>query len=97
LIHSVGILFYHISKARLQAIAYICKPEYLKTVNFETQTENLVDILREIAVSRLTWFYGQSASWNKVYGAPFAQKLTPYGFCYTFNIINASDLLNLNE
>ncbi|CAO1411437.1 unnamed protein product [Diamesa serratosioi] len=81
--------------ARLQAIALICKPDYLKTVEFKTQTNNLVEILREM--TRLDWFLEQSASWNRIYGAPFAQRLTPYGYCFTFNIINASDLLNLNE
>lgn len=54
-----------------------------------------MEILREIA--RTDWFLEQSASWNKIYGAPFSQRLTPYGYCFTFNIMNASDLLNLNE
>lgn len=83
------------SKARLQAIAFICKPEYLKTVDFDTQTGDLVQILRDMA--RSTWFKGQSASWNKIYGAPFALRLTPFGFCFTFNIVNASDMMNLNQ
>lgn len=83
------------SKARLQAIAFICKPEYLKTVKFNTQTADLVTILRDMA--KLEWFEEQSASWNKIYGAPFAVRLTPFGFCFTFNIINASDLMNLKE
>lgn len=81
--------------ARLQAIALICKPDYLKTVDIKTQTGDLVDILREI--SRLDWFLEQSASWNKIYGTPFSQRLTPFGYCFTFNIINASDLLHMNE
>lgn len=83
------------SKARLQAIAFICKPEYLKTVNFDTQTGDLVKILRGMA--RMEWFEEQSASWNKIYGAPFARRLTPFGYCFTFNIINATDLMNLKE
>lgn len=83
------------SKARLQAIAFICKPEYLKTVNFNTQTVNLVEVLRDM--TRLEWFEGQSASWNKIYGAPFSVRLTPFGYCFTFNIINATDLMNINE
>ncbi|CAO1407576.1 unnamed protein product [Diamesa tonsa] len=81
--------------ARLQAIALICKPDYLKTVDIKTQTRDLVDILREMA--RLDWFLEQSASWNKIYGTPFSQRLTPFGYCFTFNIINASDLLNLQQ
>jgi hypothetical protein len=67
----------------------------LKTVNFDTQTGDLVEILRDMA--KLEWFEGQSASWNKIYGAPFALRLTPFGFCFTFNVINASDLMNLKE
>jgi hypothetical protein len=39
------------------------------------------------------WFIEQSASWNKIFKAPFAARLTPYGYCFTFNIINASELL----
>lgn len=83
------------SKARLQAISYICKPEYLKTVNFETQTGDLVKILKEMA--QVEWFESQSASWNKLYGAPFALRLTPFGFCFTFNIINDTDLMFMDE
>lgn len=83
------------SQSRLQAIAFVCKPEYLKTVNFSTQTADLVDVLRSMA--RIEWFEGQSASWNKIYGAPFALRLTPFGFCFTFNIINATDLMNVDE
>lgn len=89
------LLFLIYSKARLQAIAFICKPEYLKTVNFHTQTGDLVKILR--SMTKLDWFEVQSASWNKIYGAPFAVRLTPFGFCFTFNVINASELMNLKE
>lgn len=83
------------SKARLQAIAFICKPEYLKSVKFDTQTVDLVEVLRSMA--RLKWFNEQSSSWNKIYGAPFALRLTPFGYCFTFNIINATDLMNVEQ
>lgn len=43
------------------------------------------------------WFEGQSASWNKIYGAPFALRLTPFGYCFTFNVANASDMMHLEE
>lgn len=83
------------SKARLQALAFVCKPEYLKTVKFSTQSDNLIQLMREMA--RIDWFYQQSAGWNKLYSAPFALRLTPYGFCFTFNVLNASDLMNIDE
>jgi hypothetical protein len=83
------------SKARLQAVSFICKPEYLKTVKFDTQTNDLVKILEDMA--QVEWFEGQSASWNKIYGAPFSLRLTPFGYCFTFNIINSSDLMFLDQ
>lgn len=92
----IYVFILHISsKARLQAISFICKPEYLKSVNFDTQTGDLVEVLRSMA--RLDWFEGQSSSWNKIYGAPFSLRLTPFGYCFTFNIINDTDLMNLQE
>ncbi|KAG5682311.1 hypothetical protein PVAND_011670 [Polypedilum vanderplanki] len=84
-----------LDKARLQAISFICKPEYLKRVNFSTQTGNLVEVMRSLVST--TWFKQQSASWNKIYGASFALRLTPYGFCFTFNVINDTDLLHKSE
>jgi hypothetical protein len=83
------------SKARLQAISFICKPEFLKQVKFSTQTNNLVEVMRSLV--NVDWFLDQSATWNKIYGAPFALRLTPYGYCFTFNVINASDLMNTDQ
>ncbi|KAL7010701.1 hypothetical protein ACKWTF_016843 [Chironomus riparius] len=43
------------------------------------------------------WFLAQSAVWMKLYAAPFALRLTPYGYCFTFNVINDTDLLNTEQ
>lgn len=84
------------SKARFEALSFICKPEYLKLWQPNVSSVNLVEILHEI--SSFKWFKEQSAIWNNnIYGAPFVQRLTPYGFCFTFNIIDFSDLFNMNE
>ncbi|CRL02057.1 CLUMA_CG015148, isoform A, partial [Clunio marinus] len=63
--------------------------------NFIGETTNLIAILRERA--QLEWFKDQSGSWNEIYEAPFSLRLTPFGFCFTFNIMNASDVMNLKE
>jgi hypothetical protein len=83
------------SKARLQAISFICKPDYLKRMKFSTQTKDLVEVMKTLVSKE--WFSAQSASWNKIYGAPFALRLTPYGHCFTFNVINDTDLLHKSE
>lgn len=35
--------------------------------------------------------------WNNYYNTPFADMLTHRGYGYTFNMINSSDLLNVDE
>jgi hypothetical protein len=79
----------------LQAIAFVCKPDYLKKIKFSTQTNDMMKVMRSLVNE--DWFIQQSASFDRIYGAKFAIRLTNFGYCFTFNIINASDLLNIDE
>lgn len=83
------------SKARFQAISVICKPNSPNLSEPYIPSGKFVQILREI--SSYKWFERQSATWNNIYGVPFVQRLTPYGSCFSFNIIDFGDLLNAAE
>ena len=54
----------------------------------------LVDLTRNISNLRLSPNMG---TWNKFYYTPFVEMLTHRGFGATFNMINSSDLFNVDE
>lgn len=43
------------------------------------------------------WFKNQTAAWNTLYTPKFAEILTTRGYGFTFNILEAKDLLNVDE
>lgn len=43
------------------------------------------------------WFESLTASWNQKFFPEFAEVFTKTGLGYSFNMIDADDLLNLNE
>lgn len=42
-------------------------------------------------------FRHQKASWNSQYNTVFAKRLTSHGFGYSFNILDADEILNVEE
>ena len=42
------------------------------------------------------WFINQSAEWNTIYAPTFAEILTTRGYGFSFNILEAKDVLNLD-
>lgn len=43
------------------------------------------------------WFMNLTAEWNTFYAPKFAEILTTRGYGFSFNILEAKDLLNVDE
>lgn len=62
---------------------------------FEFSVNAMVDDLRNKSNERN--FLQQKALWNSEFEVDFAKRLTSHGFGYSFNILDAKDVFNLEE
>lgn len=60
------------------------------------RSSDFVSYLRKLP-QQSDWFDETSGSWNNEDQVNFAQVLTRNGLGYTFNVLEASDMLNLNK
>lgn len=76
----------------------ICDKLFLKNLIYfylaDIETNDMIEIMRNH--SRAKWFQNQYASWNG-YDVAFAEVLTSSGFCFTFNLAKAEDILNIER
>ncbi|CAO1412869.1 unnamed protein product [Diamesa serratosioi] len=82
----------------MQAIGLVMDDDilinYLNDYNITIPTDDLMDYI--LILNRfIRW--EMSASFAKKYSINFAKIITPWGYCSTFNILDAKDLLNLNN
>lgn len=63
-----------------------------KFYNYE---HTIVPTIHKYAQSK--WFKNQTAEWNSHYSPKFAEMLTTRGYGFTFNILKAEDLLNVDQ
>jgi len=59
--------------------------------------ENLIPTFIRGGMSQSEWFKVQQASWNGKYSVPFAEIQTKRGMGWTFNMLDAEDLLKLDQ
>lgn len=83
----------------MQAIALILNDDFLLSYNLSIDVSDVIDYIRN-----LTWKWAkkdsgiyQEADFDDYFGINFAEIIGPYGFCYTFNIIDAEDLFHLEK
>jgi acid-sensing ion channel, other len=79
----------------LEAVAQVCDPHLFSAVNISSgiEPEQIVPILRQITVSlnETTLF----CKWRNSIGPCtefFTEIITEEGFCYTFNVLDSSEL-----
>ena len=81
----------------MQAVGLVMNDDfllkYLIDYNITIPTD---DLMEDISKLNPHFRYSMQASFIKKYGINFAKIITPWGYCNTFNIIDAKDLLNLN-
>ncbi|CAO1403765.1 unnamed protein product [Diamesa tonsa] len=78
----------------MHAIGLLLNDEFLLQFNLSLSTES---IMSSFDTMEYLWNDQQKGSFIQKYSLEFAKTLTPYGFCYTFNSLNASDLFNMNK
>ncbi|CAO1410220.1 unnamed protein product [Diamesa hyperborea] len=80
------------------AAAMICDKLFVTNLIYyyltETPTNAMIEIMRNH--SRAKWFQKQYASWNG-YDVTFSEILTSSGFCFTFNLAKAEEILNIES
>jgi hypothetical protein len=67
---------------------------YSKSVPHERTPEDFLATLKN--QTQETWFWTEVfVSWRGQYDAPISRILTKWGICFNFNLLPASELLNM--
>ena len=73
----------------------VCKSiELLREYYYENYEHMIVPAIHEHVQTE--WFKNQTAEWNSYYAPKFAEILTTRGYGFSFNILDAKDLLNVD-
>lgn len=76
-------------------IELITRDDFLYRQNISIPTDDFYNVLRSF-INILEPKFGESTIlWQNIYGALLAEILTRWGFCYTFNVADAVDVLNI--
>jgi hypothetical protein len=80
----------------MQAIGLVTNDDFLVPYNLSIET---YDVLNYIKI--LTWDWDgammHTIHFDDYYGIDFAEIIGQSGFCYNFNMVNASDLFHLEK
>lgn len=77
----------------MHAIGLIMNDDFLVQFNLSLSTENIIDSFYQ--VQRITNEY--NGSFIQKYKINFANLMTPFGLCLTFNNFDSSDLFHFNK
>jgi hypothetical protein len=80
----------------MQAIALVTGDDFLVSYNLSIGTEDVVDFIRNLTLIWNNKNFFQVINFDDTFGVRFAEILGPHGFCYSFNIIDAKELYNLD-
>lgn len=93
-----------IRKKHLQVVRLLSNDKILKEFNESVPMDDFLDRVRdfpefwqESIEDDYYYSYFKKFYWLKVFQANFSEVLARSGFCYTFNLPNASEIYNLNE
>lgn len=88
----------------MQAVGLVAKDDFLTNFNISIDANDVVDYI--VALKR-TWHadfwtekYGgfdNQMDFANEYGVVLAEIITPWGFCYCFNLIDADKLFHLDR
>lgn len=67
----------------------------LNIKNFTGHEKDIVSAIKTI--SRIDWMRNQTGSFREIFDVPFSEILTSRGYGFSFNIMEARDLLNINQ
>jgi hypothetical protein len=80
----------------MQAVALVTDDEFLAQFNMTIDAEDVVDYIR-ILSTEWTESLVLTSYFDDYYGIDFAAILSPAGFCYNFNLVEAHRLFKINQ
>lgn len=81
----------------MQAVGLVTGDDFLAPYNLSIGTEDVVEVIKKLTLKWDTSVTEQEINFDDTYGVRFAEILGPLGFCYSFNIAEASELYNLEK
>ena len=78
----------------MEAIGLVMNDDFLLHYNITIPTKNIMKYIFELNPRMRT---KEQASFDKIYAINFTKVITQWGYCNTFNILDAAKLINLNE
>lgn len=89
----------------MQVIGLISNDDFLIDQNISIATDDFIEILRDFQVTTMIMDYSDprvvrnhfTLDYDKKENVKLIEILSKTGFCYTFNIINVTDLFNLER
>jgi hypothetical protein len=69
----------------------------MESFNLSASTDTIVQDMKNI--TQIAWFNdsGILVAWENIYSVPLTLIPTKYGLCFSTNMVDASELLNMNE
>lgn len=81
----------------MQAFGLIIRDNFLADYNVSVDANDVTDYMHKLIPDwRDRWNYNE-ASFLDYYDVDLAEVITAWGFCYTFNIIDARELIDLEK
>jgi hypothetical protein len=79
----------------MQVVALVTGDEFLVPYNLTIDTEDVLVYINLLSKAYET--YQNFVTFDDYYGIDFARVIGSTGFCYNFNMVNASQLLRLDQ
>jgi hypothetical protein len=79
----------------MQAVALVTSDEFLVQYNLTIDTDDVIDYIRILSID---WTKTTMTSYfDDLYGIDFAAIISPFGFCYNFNLVEAHRVFELSH
>jgi hypothetical protein len=79
----------------MQAIGLVLGDEFLLQYNFSIDTTDVATYIKNLTWDWNTDEHNHMSDFDDYWQPRFSEILGPYGFCYSFNIVDAEELFNL--
>jgi hypothetical protein len=80
----------------MQAVALATNDEFLVSYNLSVDADDVLDYMKNLTYIWMDWTFSKNAEFDDMYNVNLSLVAGPSGYCYSFNIANASDLFHLD-
>lgn len=81
----------------MQAIGLTLNDGFLLQFDVDIDSADVIDYIEDLTWNWHSYAYSPIMSFDDYYGVELAKIIGPSGFCYTFNIKDASEMFHLEE